>query len=81
VKNSIIPSGKEPYGREKQRAKSIGRHRPVYRRVKARRRSDQFRKTAKTAAAAGADIIVTGNMLRKPGGKQRMKEIAKAVKW
>jgi phosphoglycerol geranylgeranyltransferase len=37
-------------------------------------------KTAKRLVAAGADIIVTGNMLRRPGGRQRMKEIAKAVK-
>jgi phosphoglycerol geranylgeranyltransferase len=36
-------------------------------------------KTAKGMIAAGADIIVTGNMLRKPGGRQRMREIAKAV--
>ena len=37
-------------------------------------------KTARGLVAAGADIIVTGNMLRKPGGRQRMREIAKAVK-
>ena len=37
-------------------------------------------KTAKGIIAAGADIIVTGNMLRKPGGRRRMREIAKAVK-
>jgi phosphoglycerol geranylgeranyltransferase len=37
-------------------------------------------KTAKGMVAAGADIIVTGNMLKNPGGKEKMREIAKAVK-
>jgi phosphoglycerol geranylgeranyltransferase len=35
--------------------------------------------TAKAILDAGADIIVTGNMLQKKGGIDRMKEIAKAV--
>ncbi|MBN2036511.1 MAG: geranylgeranylglyceryl/heptaprenylglyceryl phosphate synthase [Chitinispirillaceae bacterium] len=37
-------------------------------------------KTARQILAAGADIIVTGNMLLKPGGKEKMREIARAVK-
>jgi len=37
-------------------------------------------KTAESILGAGADIIVTGNMLQKKGGIDRMKEIAKAVK-
>jgi phosphoglycerol geranylgeranyltransferase len=36
--------------------------------------------TAKSILEAGADIIVTGNMLRKKGGVDRMKEIARAVR-
>jgi phosphoglycerol geranylgeranyltransferase len=37
-------------------------------------------KTAKEAVAAGADIVVTGNVLCKPGGKEKMRAIARAVK-
>lgn len=36
--------------------------------------------TARAILGAGADIIVTGNMLRKKGGLDRMKEIAAVVK-
>ncbi len=36
--------------------------------------------TARGILAAGADIIVTGNLLQKKGGIDRMKEIAKAVR-
>jgi phosphoglycerol geranylgeranyltransferase len=36
-------------------------------------------KTAESILGAGADIIVTGNMLQKKGGVDRMKEIAKVV--
>jgi phosphoglycerol geranylgeranyltransferase len=37
-------------------------------------------KTAIEKLKAGADIIVTGNLLRKHGGEKKMKEIAVAVK-
>ncbi|MGA2507020.1 MAG: geranylgeranylglyceryl/heptaprenylglyceryl phosphate synthase [Chitinispirillaceae bacterium] len=36
--------------------------------------------TAQSILAAGADIIVTGNMLQKKGGLERMREIAAVVK-
>jgi phosphoglycerol geranylgeranyltransferase len=37
-------------------------------------------KTAKAIVAAGADIVVTGNVLRTPVGREKMREIARAVK-
>jgi len=36
--------------------------------------------TAEAILAAGADIIVTGNLLQKTGGEEMMKKIGKAVK-
>ena len=36
--------------------------------------------TAEAILAAGADIIVTGNLLQKKGGEEMMKKIGKAVK-
>jgi phosphoglycerol geranylgeranyltransferase len=36
--------------------------------------------TAASILAAGADIIVTGNMLRKKGGVETMREIGETVK-
>jgi heptaprenylglyceryl phosphate synthase len=60
--------------------KSIEKRKTVSWQVRARSNSIRDAKTAKKTLNAGADIIVTGNMLRKPGGRQRMREIAKAVK-
>lgn len=37
-------------------------------------------KAARAAVKAGADIVVTGNMLRAAGGREKMKAIAGAVK-
>jgi len=37
-------------------------------------------KTTKKILAAGADVIVTGNMLRKSGGEETMREIAETVR-
>ena len=37
-------------------------------------------KTARAIVTAGADIVVTGNMLKKPGGRENMRQIARAVK-
>jgi heptaprenylglyceryl phosphate synthase len=37
-------------------------------------------RTARQKLASGADIIVTGNLLRTKGGLDTMKEIAAAIK-